>query len=328
MSDAGFFPQLQLDYGIQTSCFLGSFTLEHRRRTAQPHISLVSNLCAIVEPTVEFGEDLCKCARFLHFESCLDNGYVRLLKVLRMHTDRVKAMGLQSREALLGSLYFEQLHDRKDFINVKLQNPALGLFQTMLFYILPTQNNAQRTRAGGIGTEKSSEGFFKLAYSGIYPGLKNAAAMIDALDERGLLGNLRRGVPRGSRPCSYVQRPNRTRQTEGLLFEPTFPQISKCPTVIKSLLRILTRTMLSGFIDSQFPNPPDPARANSLSKKLAEKANRVFVWVAVLVGRLESGLDNETTELGLGGKACISTPVKLAEWAPQCFLDSDANRPP
>ncbi|KAK2017989.1 hypothetical protein LZ32DRAFT_654214 [Colletotrichum eremochloae] len=178
MSDAGFFPQLQLDYGIQTSCFLGSFTLEHRGRTAQPHISLVSNLCAIVEPTVEFGEDLCKFARFLHFESCLDNGYVHLFKVLRMHTDRVKAMGLQSREALLGSLYFEQLHDRKDFINVKLQNPALGLFQTMLFYILPTQN-----KVGGIGTGKSSEGFFKLAYSGIYPGLKNAAAMIDALDE-------------------------------------------------------------------------------------------------------------------------------------------------
>ncbi|KAK2037160.1 hypothetical protein LZ31DRAFT_636209 [Colletotrichum somersetense] len=164
-----------------------------------------------------------------------------------MHTDRIKAMGLQSRRALLGSLYFEQLYDRTDFINdaaidtatwvlghenfvnwskwsfgpgsrsllwikgkpgsgksilmkktlsnVKLQNSALGLFQTLI-HVLLTQDKSlvsafipvyRKRCAAHEGQwkwhEEELREFFKLAYSGKYPGIKNAVVMIDALDE-------------------------------------------------------------------------------------------------------------------------------------------------
>ncbi|EFQ24903.1 uncharacterized protein GLRG_00047 [Colletotrichum graminicola M1.001] len=313
-----------------------------------------SNALSIVERISASPQGLCR------FKSFLDIGYVRLAEALRLHTDRVKDMGLHSREALSGvaprplnyltwsewsfgpggrnllwikgkpgsgkSTLLKKTLRRLEAAglpssvlvasffftarsNVKLQNSALGLFQAILYTLL-TEDKAllsafipvyRRKCAAHEGRRKWQEeelrAFFKSAYSGEYPGIKNAVGVIDALDEvRSESYDEAYRVAQDF--VSFFKDLTEKGKLKVCLSSRHFPnfQVADCDQIV---VEDFNKDDIVRFVNGKFPNPQNPARANRLAERVAEQANGVFIWVTVVVGRLKSGLDNGMTDPGL-----------------------------
>ncbi|WDK15560.1 hypothetical protein CGRA01v4_06841 [Colletotrichum graminicola] len=364
--DAGSFPQLQRDYCIHANYFLESSALEFRdpevrsqlhqmdASTLPATFATSSNALSIVERISASPQGLCR------FKSFLDIGYVRLAEALRLHTDRVKDMGLHSREALSGvaprplnyltwsewsfgpggrnllwikgkpgsgkSTLLKKTLRRLEAAglpssvlvasffftarsNVKLQNSALGLFQAILYTLL-TEDKAllsafipvyRRKCAAHEGRRKWQEeelrAFFKSAYSGEYPGIKNAVGVIDALDEvRSESYDEAYRVAQDF--VSFFKDLTEKGKLKVCLSSRHFPnfQVADCDQIV---VEDFNKDDIVRFVNGKFPNPQNPARANRLAERVAEQANGVFIWVTVVVGRLKSGLDNGMTDPGL-----------------------------
>ncbi|KAH7086988.1 hypothetical protein FB567DRAFT_496628, partial [Paraphoma chrysanthemicola] len=220
------------------------------------------------------------------------SGKSTLMKQVLAHT---KSIGLRESFSVAG--FFFTMRS-----NVRLQKSPLGLFRTILHDLLQqdkallaafiTEFKAKRATSSSPWEWHHTElqSFFKSAYSGGIPHLRQAMIFIDALDESDAEGE--HAAFEVARDLVYLFRDiTAQNKLKVCLSSRHYPHIEvpDCPQI--SVERFNNKDIIR-FVTSKLCRARDDTSVRELAKDIANRAQGVFLWVDLVVGTLNLSLHN------------------------------------
>lgn len=213
--------------------------------------------------------------------------------------------------------------------NVELQKTPLGLLRTVLHELLqqddallsaflPVFRQKQNRVAGTwYWYQDELQAVLQSAYATNTFSVKKTFIFIDALDECSD-GNLDvvRNLVYFLRPLTMDSR------LKICLSSRHYPHI-KVPDCPEIVLERHNHQDIIHYVDSRLSPWGSDRRAHSLADRIAQKAEGVFLWVVLVVKRLNMVLDNEGTEEDLE-ESLRTVPKKLEDLFESLFSDLDS----
>ncbi|KAE8453005.1 hypothetical protein EG329_012192 [Mollisiaceae sp. DMI_Dod_QoI] len=210
--------------------------------------------------------------------------------------------------------------------NVKLQKTPLGLFRTILHDLLQ-QDKALlsafvpvflRKRAALSGSwqwhQEELQDFLKSAYLEDTYGVKRTQLFVDALDE------CEEGDYDIARDLVYYFRDLAAgKKLRICLSSRHYPQI-KIPDCPQITVELNNRPDIVRYVETKLSPSGFDNKAARFASKVASKANGVFLWVVLVVKRLNVDLENELTEQELE-ETLRTVPQTLEDLFESLFAD-------
>ncbi|KAI9162719.1 putative sterigmatocystin biosynthesis P450 monooxygenase stcS [Paramyrothecium foliicola] len=211
--------------------------------------------------------------------------------------------------------------------NIQLQKTPLGLFRSII-YDLIRQDRAllcafiseyRKKLARSLGPwkwhQEELKSFFRSAYTGAVSGVRKAVLFIDALDECGNGDNYD-----SARTLFELFRDiTAENKLKVCLSSRHYPNI-KMPGCLQVIVEKFNHEDVLRFVDKKLSQVKNDDRAQSLAKKIAEKAEGVFLWVDIVVKNLNIGLDNDKTDEDLD-EILKAVPKSLEDVFKQLFTE-------
>ncbi|KAI1390695.1 uncharacterized protein F4822DRAFT_161355 [Hypoxylon trugodes] len=194
--------------------------------------------------------------------------------------------------------------------NVQLQKSPLGLFRTLLYDLIKqdkalltafiTEYKRKRATNPGPWTWHQTElqNFFRSVYlRDEFSRLRNAMIFIDALDESDREGH-KEAYQVARELVFYFREITAGRRLKVCLASRHYPDIEvpDCPQIS---VENFNGDDIIHFLNTKLHGADEDPRIKALAKRIADKAQGVFLWVVLVVETLNMNIANHMTELGL-----------------------------